>query len=214
MEVINTVLPVFETALRSYFDPWPEELPAQIQQRGCITARQALVQAVPLVRHQFPDAQLIRIVNTSRSLEVRDAEGSEVSIDGRLTLNGAWWLHFYSAAQDVSVEVNVPSVGRIRILDHGDQYQNPNTRGILVPIGEDWIDSDRAFAIAEEQGGRGRRGSGRMFGVSTKLHSPRSRAPCWEIMYLITDARGRNDLTVQVDATTGSPISHAPLDFG
>ena len=92
------------------------------------------------------------------------------------------------------------------MLNHGKQYQNVNARHILVPAGDKWMDSDRAFALAEERGGRARRESGRMFGISTKLQMHPSYGPYWGIMYLVFDERGRKDLIVNIDAVTGEAL--------
>jgi len=202
------LLPRFESALRPHFESWPKELPADIEQHGKLSAREALSKAKPLARNLFPDAALIRVFNHPRSLRVRDIQGPELTIDGRLTLNALWWFHFYSAYRDVSFEVTVPSVGRIRVLDHGQQYDD--AQYILNPVGEDWMDSDRAFALAEERGGRERRGSGETFGISTKLKMSNSQRPYWGIMYLVVDDRGRNDLIVNLDAITGEAITDIP----
>jgi hypothetical protein len=91
------------------------------------------------------------------------------------------------------------------VLDHGEQYTD--SPYILNAVGEDWIDSDQALALAEERGGRDRRQSGKIFGLSVKLESLRSPSPYWGIGYLIADDRGRNDLIVYMDASTGEPIT-------
>ncbi|PWU13075.1 MAG: hypothetical protein C5B50_19930 [Verrucomicrobia bacterium] len=117
-----------------------------------------------------------------------------------------WWFHFYSNEQDASFEVTVPAVGRIRILDHGKQYQNVNARGILVPVGQEWIDSDRAFALAEAHGGLERRRSGKTFGLFAKLQMSPSNRAYWELSYLVVDEKGRNDLIANIDAITGEPL--------
>jgi hypothetical protein len=209
-EAVKNLLPVFESAFRSYFNPWPTGYPTQIQRHGSITAKQAVELALPLVRHQLPDSKLIRLTNSTRSLAVRDIEGPELDMDGRLKENAMWWLHFYSEAKDKSVEVHVPAVGCIRILDHGDQYKNVNSRRILAPIDGVWIDSNEAFGIAEKNGGQERRTSGKMFGVSAGLHAWEYHCPIWKLTYLITDERGRNDLTVVIEAGSGVLIPQPP----
>jgi hypothetical protein len=207
VNLIKALLPRFESSILPYFRVWPKELPAGIEQHGDLTAWQAFEKAKPLACKLFPDAALIRIANHSRSLKMRDIEGPELSMDGRLRKNGAWWFHFYSAKRDVSFQITVPFVGRIRVLNHGKQYQDPNARYILEPAGEEWMDSDRAFSLAEERGGRARRESGRAFGISTKLQMSASQRPYWGIMYLIVDERGRNDLIVHMDAITGEAMN-------
>ena len=207
IDALKSMLPSFESTLKLYFDPWPIEFPKQIQRHGNIGARKAMELALPFIQLQLPDAQLIRLGNMTRSLAVRDAEGPELSMDGRLGNNGIWWLHFYSPSQDKSVEVRVPAIGRMRILDHGDQYKDINARRILVPISGDWIDSVDAFRIAEANGGKERRESGQMFGISTSLNSWKSNSCRWELTYLITDKRGRNDLAIAIDATSGGLMS-------
>lgn len=202
----KVLLPRFESSIQPFFAVWPKELPAGIEQHGNLTARQAFEKAKPLACKLFPDAALIRFASHSRSLKTRDIEGPELSMDGRLKNNGIWWFHFYSEKRDVSFQVTVPFVGRIRVLDHGKQYQDVNARRYLVPAGEQWIDSDRAFALAEDRGGRARRESGRAFGIATKLQMFGSDRPYWGIMYLIVDERGRNDLIVHMDAITGEPL--------
>jgi len=197
------ILPQFESSLERFFHPWPTEIPVGIQQYGQLTARQAFAKAESLVRSRFSDAVLIRLGNRARSLALRDIEGPELSLDGRLILNAAWGFHFYSAAKDTSFEVTVPALGRIRSLDHGKQYRGPNARHILVPVGCNWIDSDRAFAIAEENGGLERRSQGKVFGLLAKMQISQAQQACWTVMYLVVDERGRNDLTVNINAITG-----------
>lgn len=68
------------------------------------------------------------------------------------------------------------------------------------------MDSDRACALAEERGGRERRASGKVFGLLAKMQMSRSLQAYWAFMYLVVDERGRNDLIVNLDATTGEPI--------
>lgn len=206
VQLAKELLPYYEASLRRYFEPWPREIPAGIEQHGQLTARQAFVKAEALALRRFSDAVLIRVHNHPRSVAVRDLQGPELSRDGRLIPNAAWWFHFYSAAQDVSFQVTVPALGRIRILEHGKQYQNPNTRYILAPVDGNWMDSDRALALAEERGGRERRGMGKVFGLLTKLQMSRCQQAYWAFMYLVVDERGRNDLIVNLDAITGEPL--------
>ncbi len=201
--LLKEILPEFEAGLRSYFSSWPADLPQNISHRGPLTAREAFAPAYQLAREQFSDAKLIRIFGQCRSLATRDIEGAELSFDGRLTMNGAWWFHFYSHSRDTSFEVTVPFVGCMRRADHGEQYRNVNSRNILTPIDDEWIDSDRVFAIAEEQGGRERRSIGKTFGIATKLQMSRSLQPYWAVMYLVVDKRGRNDLIINIDAHSG-----------
>ena len=200
------LLPHFESSLKRYFEPWPKEIPAGIEQHGSLTARQAFVKADALALSRFPDAALIRIHNNARSLALRDIQGPELSLDGRLIQNAVWWFHFYSAASDVSFAVTVPALGRVRILDHGEQYRNPNSRYILVPVGKNWIDSDQAFALAEQRGGQERRSQGKVFGLFAKLQMTQSQKAYWAFMYGLADERGRNDLIVNMDAITGEPL--------
>lgn len=204
--LLKELLPRFESAVRKHFATWPKELPDGIEQHGNLTAREAFEKAFSLVRSRFSDAVLIRLANHARSLTTRDIEGPELSIEGRLTPNALWWLHFHSPMLDTSFQVTVPAVGRIRFCYHGNQYKNVNSRRILVPVGHQWTDSDRVLALAEERGGRERRASGSAFGILTRLELSRTGDPCWEVSYLIVDERGRNDLTVHMDAITGKQI--------
>jgi hypothetical protein len=203
--LLEKVLPPFESALRTHFAPWPQQFPPNIQRQGSLTAREAFEKAFSLAYRQFPDATLIRIINHARSLPARDIQGPELSVDGRLTPNGAWWFHFHSPSEDASFEVIVPAVGRIQTANHGEQYKGESGRRILIPIGNDWMDSDRAFAIAEEHGGAERRASGKMWGISTRLVC-RSERPSWALMYLVSDSRGRNDFVIHLDAISGEPL--------
>jgi hypothetical protein len=204
--LLKELLPRFEAALLKYFKSWPREFPDGIERHGNLTAREAFEKAQMLVRNRFPDAVLIRLDNQSQSLVTRDVEGPELSTDGRLTPNALWSFHFYSELHDTSFQVAVPAVGRIRMSDHGNQYKDPNGRRYLMPVGHEWLDSDRVFALAEERGGRERRESGRPFGICTRLEMSRSGQPRWEVRYLIVDDRGRNDLTVHMDAISGEEI--------
>jgi hypothetical protein len=129
-----------------------------------------------------------------RFVMVRDIQGPELSLDGRLVRHALWWFHFYSADQDASFQVTVPVLGRIRILDHGKQYQDVNARYILAPLDQNWMDRDRAFALAGDRGGRERRSSGKTFGLFAKLQMSHSQRSYWAFVYGIVDERGRNDL--------------------
>jgi len=199
------ILPRFEIALREKFASWPEQLPRGVEEFGNLTAREAFKKAEPLAKKMFSDSELIRLSNHPRSLQVRDLEGPELNFDGRLNRNALWWFHFYSARTRVSFEISVPSVGHIRVLDHGEQYAD--SEYILNPVGDDWIDSDQVLALTEQRGGRDRRQSGKMFGLLVKLEKLRSPEPYWGVMYGIADERGRNDLIVHLDASTGEPIT-------
>jgi hypothetical protein len=206
VNLLKEFLPRFESAARKYFATWPKELPDAIEHHGNLTARQAFDKALSLARSQFSDAVLTRLTNHPISLRTRDIEGSELGIDGRLTPNGQWWFHFHSPMLDTSFEVAVPAVGRIRISYHGNQYKDDYVRRFLVPVGDEWMDSDRALALAEERGGQERRESGKAFGIMTKLQLSPSGDPCWGVMYGIADERGRNDLILYLDALTGESI--------
>lgn len=202
-DAIKHLLPIFESALLSQFNPWPTEYPKLVKHNGSITAKQAFDLALPLVRDLLSDAHLIGISSAMRSLKVRDADGPELSMNGRLRENGMWSLHFYSKIQDKSVDVSVPAVGRIKIRDHGNKYKDVNSRHILVPINQAWIDSDEAFAIAERNGGQGRRSTGKIFGVRIMLNKWKYPSACWELEYLVTSETERNDFNTRIDAITG-----------
>jgi hypothetical protein len=205
--LLKELLPRLESAFRQYFETWPKELPAGIPRNGPLTAREAFEKAEPIALKMYPDAVLIRLMSNPRSLEVRDIEGPGLTAEGRLTPNETWGFHFYSAARDASFGVTVPALGRIQVLDHGKQYQEEHTRCYLVPVGREWIDSDRAMALAEERGGRERRNSGRTFGISAKLQMSPSQQAYWGVMYCVVDKRGRNDLIVHINAVTGEELS-------
>jgi hypothetical protein len=205
VRLARELVPRFESALQPLFAPAISEIPPRIEQLGKMTAREAFARAKPTALRRFSDAELVRLRHTPRSLAVRDIEGPELTFDGRLTRNAAWTFHFYSADAEVSFEVTVPCVGRITMLDHGNQVHGPAY--IQNPIGEDWIDSDQALALAEQRGGRQRRASGQTFGIGTKLERVRSPDPYWGIMYLVVDTRGRNDLILHMDAATGEEIT-------
>ena len=207
VNLVKEVLPKFSASLKSYFDPWPKKLPAKVQRLGTLTAREAFDLALTLARKRYPDARLARIRAQMRSLATRNIKGPELSFDGRLNDNGAWWFHFYSQEADASFEITVPAVGRIFQLNHGDQYKEPHSRRYLYPIEEHWLDSDRVFAIAEERGGKKRRDSGKIFGVSLKLERSKNNQACWGLMYCLTDERGRNDFMIHLDAETGETVT-------
>jgi hypothetical protein len=70
-----------------------------------------------------------------------------------------------------------------------------------------WMDSDRALSFAEEHGGREARKHGHEFDILPSLEQKISdwRAR-WTVEYLISDARGRNDLLMRFDAIDGGNI--------
>jgi hypothetical protein len=202
------LLPRFESALRPRFASPLAELPPGIEQHGKLTAREAFGKARDIALKRFADAVLVRLSDHARSVTVRDLQGPQLTFDGRLGLNAAWRFHFYSEEADVSLQVTVPAVGRIIMLDHGGEYAR-STRN-LPGVGDDWIDSDRAFALAEKRGGRQRRSSGETFGIGAKVETLPPGQVCWEIRYLVADERGRNDLTIRMDAVTGEEIREIP----
>jgi hypothetical protein len=205
-ELLRGVLPHWEASLLRWFEPWPTTWPGNIERRGRITAREAFTEAFQLVRAAFPDADFIRLVNDSRSSDPQCNPGPSLAPDGRLELNSAWRLHFHSPSQDVSLSVGVPAIGRICILDDGDRYRDVNSRWILAPLSGTWLDSDQALAIAEQHGARERRDTGKTYGISARLEHGPFDTKLWNIHYCVVDNRGRNDVTLQIDAETGNAL--------
>ena len=204
------LLPTFESSARNCFAAWPTELPSGVQNHGNPTAREAFEKAESLAMSSFPDAKLIRLFYVPRARLSLDIDPSEweLMLNGRLGRGGAWWFHFYSSEHDTSFEITLPAVGRMRLREHGGQYKTEGGRLYLIPMEGAWIDSSRAIALAEERGGRERRNSGKLCGISPKLQMSRAGRPYWAFLYAVLDARGRNDLIVNLDAVTGEPITH------
>ena len=206
-ELVKEVLPFFEYSLRGYLSPWPSAMPKHIQRPGTLTAREAFQRASVTARKQYPDAQLIRLSSRCRSGTARDMQRLELSPDGRLTTNGAWCLHFYSTVEDASFELIVPAIGRIQVWNHGEQFRDVNSRRYLLPLGDEWIDSNRVFAIAENLGKHENNRKGNIFGITARLQMSKFGRNYWSVTFLIADERGRNDSIFNLDAITGEEIT-------
>lgn len=197
--VLKLALPTIETSVKTFFSTWPVAFPQGIKRLGNLTAQAAYKLAV----EHAPGASLVRIHSRMRSLRARDFLGPDLSADGRLTDNGAWWLHFYLAPADYSFEVTVPAIGDIEVLDHGAQYQDGNSQRYLVPLTGYWIDSDAACRIADLHGASEQRAQGKFWGLIAQLTTIGSATPFWRLEYLISDERGRNDFRIDLDASSG-----------
>jgi hypothetical protein len=193
MKVYGTVEATWEKVLQEFFSPWPNALPDRVERRGAITACEAYDEAMSIVLREFPDARFIRLDGT-------------VSADGKLPEGSEWRLHFHSPQRDVSLDVTVPSVGAIRLLDDDDQYRNVNSRRLLREIDSEWIDSSQAITIAENHGGRDRRAQGSQTSIFARLHLASVATPVWDVHYGVVDERGRNDLDMRIAAESGEVL--------
>jgi hypothetical protein len=116
-----------------------------------VGAKEAYELALPLAKTWAEDSGLMRIV--SHMISGPYAASFAVSLpalngEGRLEINGAWWLQFHSRAKKENLYVTVPCRGRIMqtILDAPEGRQWPSDGDHILRDG--WIDSVEAIRIA------------------------------------------------------------------
>jgi hypothetical protein len=116
-----------------------------------ISAKEAYELVLPLAKTWAEDSGLMRIV--SNMISGPNAASFAVSLpalngEGRLEINGAWWLQFHSRAKKENLYVTVPCRGRIMqtILDAPEGRQWPSDGDQILRDG--WIDSLEAIRIA------------------------------------------------------------------
>lgn len=175
---LRSTLPVFEDELTRYLCPIPTNVPDSIPDRGAITAKQALGEALNVAKAWSVDAALYT-VGSSGILSLRESGmGPMIDTHGFLQPHGCWHYCFYSPTKKQVLFTQVPSLGSLR-CDKCSCYQPFGSAGesIFPTPNDNWIDSDQAMAIAEENEGRAAREDAvNNWDIVAKLEVPPDRA--------------------------------------
>jgi hypothetical protein len=176
---LKNILPVFEDELTRYLCPIPRKLPGSIQDRGAISAKQVLGEALNAAKAWSDDVALYR-VGSGGLLSLPDSGmGPVIDSSGFLRPHGCWYYCFYSPSKKRELFIQVPSLGTLR-CDEWYCHQPFGSAGEHVfsaPV-DRWIDSDRAMTIAEENGGGAAREDAlENWDIIAKLEIPPNRLP-------------------------------------
>jgi hypothetical protein len=116
-----------------------------------VSAREAYDLALPLAKSWAEDAGLMRIVSNMIAapyLLFFPVHLPALDAEGRLAMNGGWWLQFHSRSKKENLYVTVPCRGRIlqTQVDAPQGRHWPGDADQILPYG--WIDSVEALRIA------------------------------------------------------------------
>ncbi len=116
-----------------------------------VSAREAYALALPLGKAWADDAGLMRITSNMISAPYFSAfpvPPPALNGEGRLAMNGGWWMQFHSRSKKENLYVSVPCRGRIMqtVLDAPQGRQWPSDGDHILRDG--WIDSVEALRIA------------------------------------------------------------------
>lgn len=145
----HTLLPIFEKACAEQMVPIAGELPKHIEVRGAMTARQGLEQARNVALEWATDAALIQ-VTLRANMEIPNVLrfGPSLGPDGRLKPHGIW-AFLFSSSVGRCLRVDAPYFGPLG----SGSFDTPVTFTFL-PLGEDWIDSNKVISRAESNAQR------------------------------------------------------------
>jgi hypothetical protein len=116
-----------------------------------VSAKEAYELALPLAKAWAEDAGVMRIVSNVLSgayLAFSPVRLPATNAEGRLAMNGGWWLQFHSRSKQENLYVTVPCHGRIKqmALDAPLGRQWPSDGDQILREG--WIDSVEALRRA------------------------------------------------------------------
>jgi hypothetical protein len=116
-----------------------------------LSAKEAYELALPTAQAWADHAGLIRMASNMISAQhtgLFPLPLLSMNGDGRLALNGGWWLQFHSRNKSQNLYVTIPCRGRIQqtILDAPAGRHWPSDADQILPDG--WIDSIEALRIA------------------------------------------------------------------
>jgi hypothetical protein len=123
-----------------------------------ISAKEAYELALPLAKAWAEDAGVMRIVSNMISgayLAFSPVRLPAMNAEGRLAMNGGWWLQFHSRNKQENLYVTVPCHGRIKqtVMDAPLGRHWPSDGDQILREG--WIDSvealRRARAVTKQQ---------------------------------------------------------------
>ncbi|HEX5324109.1 MAG TPA: hypothetical protein VFW40_10005 [Capsulimonadaceae bacterium] len=199
----------FQDAVITNMAEIPCTMPQSMERRGPLTAKKAMHYAALEVQLWAEDAQLFGVRSESAA-ELHYGTGLGVNpeplltFDGTLTEYGQWKFLYYSPAKNEELHIAVPALGpisytKVRLGDPPQQF-----------LEKDWIDSDRALALAEANGGKdARQGFEQTFGFQASIDSDPWRQPShlwWQVRYPLHNARGYKEFIILIDAETGGEI--------
>jgi hypothetical protein len=122
-----------------------------------VSAKEAHELALPLAKAWAEDAGVMRIVSNMISgsyLAFSPVRLPAMNAEGRLAMNGGWWLQFHSRSKQENLYVTVPCHGRIKqtVIDAPLGRHWPSDGDQILREG--WIDSvealRRARAMSEQ----------------------------------------------------------------
>jgi hypothetical protein len=116
-----------------------------------VSAKEAYELALPLAKAWAEDAGVMRIVSNMISgayLAFSPVRLPATNAEGRLAMNGGWWLQFHSRSKEENLYVTVPCHGRIKqtVIDAPLGRQWPSDGDNILREG--WIDSVEALQTA------------------------------------------------------------------
>jgi hypothetical protein len=128
-----------------------------------LSAKEAYELALPLAKAWAEDAGVMRIISNMISgayLAFSPVRLPATNAEGRLAMNGGWWLQFHSRSKQQNLYVTVPCHGRIRqtLVDAPLGRHWPSDGDQILREG--WIDSVEALKIAWAAAGQQSASSG------------------------------------------------------
>lgn len=196
------VLPVLESTARLRLMPLPSTLAADIPVREPQSAREASTEAARAAARWRETSQLA-IVRGGRGW-LSETE-NDIGLDGRTQLEGEWRLLFLDSASNGGLWVTVPRIGLLSARNFEIPESFSNRR-----LGSSWLDSDRALAVAEEEGGETLRFDAERWRITLGLEYDPPRyhvdAPIWRVHYMTIRKTQRADAMFTIDARSGKLI--------
>jgi hypothetical protein len=201
--LLGRVLPLLEEQCRDLLLPLPSELPAGIERRGPLSAREAFALVLPAARQWAPDVQLEAVGSTN--ILRQHGFTSSITPEGRLHPDGSWSFKFLSRQLDEYCHYTVPHTGRMQ-WNSMPVMQGAIPKYTAVLAADDWIDSTeiapRAFKEIE------RLADGlHVAHIFVSLHDPKRYEGnfCWEAHCIATgeSPSERRDIRLQFDPRTG-----------
>jgi hypothetical protein len=186
-----------------------------------LSAKEAYELALPLAKAWSEDAGVMRIVSNMISgayLAFSPVRLPATNAEGRLAMNGGWWLQFHSRSKQENLYVTVPCHGRIRqtLVDAPLGRHWPSDGDNILREG--WIDSVEALRRAREAAGQQSASSGadgiQLFELSSQANVTKMwgmlRPPfregmfpmetAWRISFSVMNEKERRIISVAVPA--------------
>jgi hypothetical protein len=145
--LLQEVLPAFEELATPLLYPLPNHLPKNAESRGALTARRGLELARPIAARWRADACLAVVKGDGSSSPLDELDPP--TVNGKLTPHGSWSYLFLCPQNPAGMWISVPSIGLIKSWE----FVPPESFS-LRPLPDAWMDTDRAFKLAEAAGGK------------------------------------------------------------